>query len=176
MVDQNYLPAYYFDTAIWALGRGWDAPEKYVSMIYHWEGTEAFRLTARDGTYNPSGRSLVTLHTALPGTLARFDHVIAASTGLTARALYSGDTIVFLVTGKPGTQSLQVGDVAAPASGHSKVDYIDGVEGTAVAGANLTSSWQGKMLSVQLTVPGPKNDVNGQPRDHLGYVIVTPLP
>ena len=84
MVNQNYLPQYYFDNAIWALGHGWDDRDKYVSMIYHWEGTEPFRLTARDGTYNPSGRSLVTLRATLPGFLAPFDHAITASAGLTA--------------------------------------------------------------------------------------------
>lgn len=176
MVNQNYLPEYYFDTAIWALGRGWNDRDKYVSMIYHWEGTEGFRLTARDGTYNPSGRSLVTLHATLPGTLARFDHALELTAGLSARTLYSGDKIVFQVVGKPGAHSLTVSDVAAPASGHSTVDYIDGVEGTAVAGSNVVSSWQGKKLSIQFTVPGPKNDIDGKPHDHLGYVVVTPLP
>ena len=51
----------------------------------------------------------------------------------------------------------------APASNHWKVDYIDGVEGTAVPGASLFSSWQGKALAVQFDVPGPKNDVQGIP-------------
>jgi hypothetical protein len=176
MVNQNYLPEYYFDTAIWALGRGWDDRNEYVSMIYHWEGTEGFRLTARDGTYNPSGRSLVTLHSTLPGTLARFDHALTLTAGLTARALSSDDTIVFQVVGKQGAHSVVVSDVAAPTSGHFKVDYIDGVEGTAVAGSNIVSSWQGKKLSVQFTVPGPKNDIDGKPHEFLGYVIVTPQP
>lgn len=176
MVNQNYLPQYYFDDAIWALQRGWDDRDKYVSMIYHWEGTEGFRLTARDGSYNPSGRSLVTLHSTLPGTLARFDHALEPSAGLTARALYSDDRIVFLVVGKQGPHSVVVSDVAAPPSGHFKVDYIDGVEGTAVPASNVGSSWQGKKLSVQFTVPAPKNDIEGKPRDFLGYVIVTPQP
>ncbi len=176
MVNQNYLPQYYFDNAIWALGHGWDDRDKYVSMIYHWEGTEPFRLTARDGTFNPSGRSLVTLRATLPGFLAPFDHAITASAGLTAKALYSDDKIVFLVVGKPGAHSITVGDVAAPASNHWKVDYIDGVEGTPVPGASPFSSWQGKALAVQFDVPGPKNDVQGNPRDYLGYVVVTPLP
>ncbi|MDB5213695.1 MAG: hypothetical protein JWO86_1622 [Myxococcaceae bacterium] len=176
MVNQNYLPQYYFDSAIWALGHGWDDRNKYVSLIYHWEGTEAFRLTARDGTYNPSGRSLVTLHTTLPGFLAPFEHALTVSAGLTAKALYSDDKIVLQVVGKQGAHSVGVADVAAPASGHSKVEYIDGVEGTPVPAANLVSSWVGKTLSVQFSVPGPKNDVQGTPRDHLGYVVVTPLP
>jgi hypothetical protein len=47
MADPHYLPTFYFDLAVWALGRAWDDPDKYVAMIYHWDGTEPFRLTVR---------------------------------------------------------------------------------------------------------------------------------
>ncbi|MGF6855310.1 hypothetical protein OKW29_004197 [Paraburkholderia sp. CI3] len=65
MKDPHYLPRYFFDFAVWALGRNWDDPNKYLSMIYHWDGYEPFRLThpgPPERTYNVSGRSLVVLH------------------------------------------------------------------------------------------------------------------
>lgn len=176
MIDQNYLPTYFFTTASWALDHGWNDPNAYVSMIYHWIGGESFRLTNFSGVVSPSGHSLETLTATLPGRLARFDHALVASEGVTIRALCSDDKIVFQVAGGPGARSVDVDDLPAPTSGHSTIDFIDGVDGTPVPDSSIDFSWSSSKLSASFTMPGPKNDVEGKPRDFLGYLVVTPLP
>jgi hypothetical protein len=172
--NQNYLPEYYFDLAVWAMKRNWNDPNKYVSLVYHWDGQLALRGYPR--TYTPSGRALITLRTNVSGVLASFDHQMKFSPGLSGKALYSGNKIVFQVTGAKGRRSLDVTDLSAPPSHRFKAVYIDAVEGTAVPNADLVSSWQGTTLSLQFDVPGPKKDLDGNPQDHLGYLLVTPLP
>jgi hypothetical protein len=172
--DQNYLPEYYFDLAVWAMKRNWNDPNKYVSLVYHWDGQLTNRGSPR--TYTPSGRALITLRTNVSGALAPFDHQVKFSPDLSGKALYSDNKIVFQVTGAKGRRSLDVTDLTAPPSHRFKAVYIDAVEGTAVPDADLVSSWQGTTLSLQFNVPGPKKDLDGKPRDHLGYLLVTPLP
>ncbi len=41
MLEEHYLPRYFFEFAVWALARNWDDPDKYLSMVYHWDGYEA---------------------------------------------------------------------------------------------------------------------------------------
>jgi hypothetical protein len=172
--NQNYLPEYYFDLAVWAMKRNWNDPNKYVSLVYHWDG----QLTQRGNppAYTPSGRALITLRTNVSGVLAPFDHQVKFSPGLSGKALYSDSKIVFQVTGAKGRKSLDVTDLSAPSSHRFKAVYIDAVEGTAIPDANLFSYWQGTTLSLQFNVPGPKKDLDGKPQDHLGYLLVTPLP
>jgi hypothetical protein len=75
MDDPHYLPSYFFDFAVWALERNWNDPDKYVSMIYHWDVYEPFRLTHRGPpkrTYNVSGKALIVLRQTVSGALNRF--------------------------------------------------------------------------------------------------------
>jgi hypothetical protein len=170
--NQNYLPEYYFDLAVWALGRNWNDPNMYVTMVYHWDGLLARRGKPR--TYTPSGRALITLTKNVSGALAPFDHTMKYSPELSVKALYSDSKIVFQVVGKEGRKSIEVTDIPAPPTGRFEAIYIDAVEGTIVRDADLVSSWRGNTLSLQFNVPGPKKDLDGKPRDYLGYVMVTP--
>lgn len=172
--NQNYLPEYYFDLAVWALRRNWSDPNMYVTMVYHWDGLLTNR--GRPRTYTPSGRALITLTRNVSGVLAPFDHTVKYSQDLSVKALYSDNKIVFQVVGKKGRKTIDVTDIPAPPARRFEAIYIDAVEGTTVRDADLVSSWQGDTLSLQFNVPGPKKDLDGKPRDYLGYVVVTPLP
>lgn len=172
--NQNYLPQYYFDLAVWALKRNWDDPNKYVTMVYHWDGQLTNRGEPR--TYTPSGRALITLTKNVSGALSSFNHPVTYSQGLSGKALYSDNKIVFQIVGKKGRGSIEVKDLPAPPTRRFKAIYIDAVEGTMVRDADIVSSWKGNTLSLQFNVPAPKKDLDGKPRDYLGYVLVTPLP
>jgi hypothetical protein len=179
MRDPQYLPTYFFGLAVWALDHRWDEPDKYLSMIYHWDGLESYRLTHRGPprTYNPSGRALIALKQNVSGALAPFHHAIRFSDGASGKALYSGAKIVFQVSAKEGRRSLEVADLAAPASGHFSSAYVDAVTGAAVPDAGLSVSWQGTQLSLGFNAPGAGRDSDGKPlAAHLGYLLVTPLP
>lgn len=170
--DRDYLPTFFFELAVWALDRNWDHADKYVSMIYHWDGGEPYRLTHRGPprAYNPSGRSLITLTRTVSGALAPFPHPVEFSAGASGKALYSDSSIVFQVSSTPGRRSLVVRDLPAPIPGGFAVDYIDAMQGETVANASITSSWQGTRLSIGFNVPAAA----GQSRRHLGYLVVTP--
>jgi len=177
------LPDYYFSLAVWALDHQWNDPDKYLSLIYHWDGLEAYRLTHRGSprTYNPSGRALIALRQNVSGVLAPFHHSIRFSDGASGKALYAGKNIVFQVHAQQGHRSLEVDDLPAPASGeaasHIKLAYIDAVSGTPVPDAKLEVSWQGTRLSLGFDAPGAGTNSDGKPlASHLGYLVVTPLP
>ena len=183
MRDPQYLPDYYFSLAVWALDHQWNDPDKYLSLIYHWDGLEAYRLTHRGSprTYNPSGRALIALRQNVSGVLAPFHHSIRFSDGASGKALYAGKNIVFQVHAQQGHRSLEVDDLPAPASGeaasHIKLAYIDAVSGTPVPDAKLEVSWQGTRLSLGFDAPGAGTNSDGKPlASHLGYLVVTPLP
>lgn len=177
IANPNYLPTYYFDLAVWALDRNWDDPDKYVSMIYHWDGSEPYRLTHRGSprVYSPSGRSLITLRTVLSGALAPFHHRIEFSPEASGKALVSGNSIVFQVSGTPGRRWLAVDDLPAPSSSRFRIDYLDAIQGDAVPNARLVSSWQDGHLSISFYVPEPRTGADGKPCPYLGYLVVTPL-
>ncbi|MFL6669168.1 hypothetical protein [Burkholderia ambifaria] len=176
--NPNYLPTYFFDLAAWALDRNWDDPDKYVSMIYHWDGSEPYRLTHRGSTrvYNASGRSLITLRSVLSGPLAAFHHRIEFSPELSGNALISGESIVFQVGGTPGRRWLSVDGLPAPASGRFRIDYVDAILGTPIPEPRLVSSWAGGHLSISFYVPEPRPGADDKPCPCLGYLVVTPLP
>jgi hypothetical protein len=179
MRDPRYLPSYYFEVAVWALAHGWHDPNQYVSMIYHWDGLESFRLTHRGAqrTYNPSGRALVALTQTVSGALAPFAHPIEFGAGVSGSALYAGDQLVFQVRAHAGPGTLAVADLAAPASGRFSVTYVDALSGAAVPAALSHAAWQGARLSIEFNVPAAGTDSDGKPLDAaLGYVVVKALP
>jgi hypothetical protein len=62
--------------------RQWNDPDKYVTVIFHWDGYDDFRLTHRGPpkrTYNVSGRALITLHKTPSGALSPFPHACSNS-------------------------------------------------------------------------------------------------
>ena len=134
MKDPHYLPRYFFDFAVWALDRNWDDPDKYVSMVYHWDGYEPFRLTHRgppERTYNVSGQSLIVLRQTVPGALASLSAPLQFGAGATGSALRSDNDIVMQVSADPGWQTISVPGVKPPPSGKAQVDFVDALTGFA---------------------------------------------
>jgi len=125
MKDPHYLPRYFFDFAVWALDRNWDDPNKYLSMVYHWDGYEPFRLTHRGPprrTYNVSGLSLVVLNQTANGSLAGFSKPLHFDRGASGSALLSGHDVVMQVSADPGWQSVAVGGLKPSFSVHRRAD------------------------------------------------------
>jgi len=179
MRDPRYLPDYFFSLAVWALDHQWNDPDKYLSLIYHWDGLESYRLTHRGSprTYNASGQALIALKQNVSGALAAFHHTIRFSDGASGKALYSDNKIVFQVSAREGRRSLDVAELAAPPSGRFHVSYIDAISGAVVPDAGLSVSWQGTQLSIGFNAPHAGQNSDGKPLDtHLGYLVVSPLP
>jgi hypothetical protein len=177
MADPHYLPTFYFDLAVWALGRAWDDPDKYVAMIYHWDGTEPFRLTVRGQPrrLTVSGNSLTVLCRTAPGRLAPFPHKVDPDRATSVQALFSDSSIVLQVLSEPGSRSVDVTGLPAPASGRFRIEYVDAVRGDKRPKASVTSDWQGSKLSIRFESPRATNGLKDEtPRD-LGYLVVTPL-
>jgi hypothetical protein len=134
--DPRYLSRFYFSLARWALEHGWDQPDKFAAMVYHWSGPEDFRLTQwnNPAIYTPSGRSLITLRTVLDGPLATYRPEPALTHGGTAAAIRSGDRIVVQVEVKePGRCSLTIPDPALARRRARLVDAITGIPGPEVS-------------------------------------------
>jgi hypothetical protein len=175
MKDPHYLPRYFFDFAVWALDRNWDDPNKYLSMIYHWDGYEPFRLTHRGPprrTYNPSGRSLVVLNQTANGSLASFATPLQFDPGASGSALLSGHDVVMQVSAAPGWQSVAVAGLKPLAARNARVEFIDALSGTASAQDNVALAWDEQALKIRFKVPDRVNGADNKPPRHLAYVVV----
>ncbi len=176
MIDNHYLPSYFFQFAVWALDRNWDDPNKYVSMVYHWDGVEPFRLTHRgppERTYNASGRSLIVLNQTVGGVLSRLPQKLQLGDDVTGSALYSDKSIVMQVSAPPGWRTVDIDGVAAPASGRASLQFIDALSGTVSPASDAVLKWSDQTLSVRFKVPARVNGqgAKGAPR-HLAYLVV----
>lgn len=178
MIDDHYLPCYFFEFAVWALDRNWDDPNKYVSMVYHWDGYEPFRLThpgppAR--TYNVSGQSLIVLNRTVDGILSRFPQKLQFGADASGSALYSDRQIVMQVSALPGWHKVDAAGVAPPSSGSATVQFIDALSGSVSPATDTALKWDGQALSIRFNVPSRVNGHGGKgPPTHLGYIVVRP--
>jgi hypothetical protein len=175
MKDPHYLPRYFFDLAVWALDRNWDDPDKYLSMIYHWDGYEPFRLTHRgppERTYNVSGQSLVVLRRTVNGPLAGLSKPLQFSPGSAGTALLSGKDVVMQVRADPGWQTVNVPRLGSPASRAAQVELIDALTGAASASDDVALTWDDQMLKIRFKVPVRVNGAGNNPPKHLAYVVV----
>ena len=175
MKDPHYLPRYFFDFAVWALGRNWDDPDKYVSMVYHWDGYEPFRLTHRgppERTYNVSGRSLVVLRQTAGGHLESFSKPLQCGPGVAASALLSGSDLVMQVSSSAGWHNIAIGGLQALRAGKVQADFIDALSGKASAPGNVAVSWENDLMQVRFKVPDQVNGAGNNPPKHLAYLVV----
>ncbi|WP_345815109.1 hypothetical protein AAGS40_22585 [Paraburkholderia sp. PREW-6R] len=177
MKDPHYLPRYFFDFAVWALDRNWNDADKYVSMIYHWDGYESFRLTHRgppERTYNVSGKSLIVLRQTAAGSLERFSTPLQFGPGAAGSALRSDNDIVLQVNAEPGWRTVSAAGVPAPSSRKAQAMLVDALTGFMSPREDVALDWNNQNLSVRFKVP---NRVNGQahgndPARHLAYIVV----
>jgi len=178
MKNPHYLAEYFFDFAVWALDRNWNEPNKYVSMIYHWDGYEPFRLTHRGPprrTYNASGRSLVVLHQAVSGSLASLTNPLQFGPGASGSGLRSGNDIVLQVNGSAGWRAVTVAGLKRPSGREVKIDFIDAVTGTVSAPDAITTTWSNDGLQLRFKVPDKVNGAENDPPTHLAYIAVRSL-
>ncbi|WP_244831381.1 hypothetical protein [Caballeronia sp. TF1N1] len=169
MIDPHYLPQYFFSFAVWALKRGWDDPNKYVSMIYHWDGYDPFRLTKRGTprTYNVPGRTLIVLCSTLRGTLSPYTGQVTASDDKSPQALYSDNDLIVLVGSSPGQSTVQLSDGGKLASGGLEASLVDAVTG-AVSTAQVEKR-QGRQINVSFSTPAALG--TGE-KKHLSYLVL----
>ncbi|NML30367.1 hypothetical protein [Paraburkholderia antibiotica] len=175
MKDPHYLPRYFFDFAVWALGRQWDDPNKYLSMIYHWDGYEPFRLTHRGPparTYNASGQSLVVLRQTAGGELASFTQPVQGGPSVAVKALFSGSDLVMQVSAASGWQTLAIPGLESLRSRTVQMDFIDALTGNASASNTLATSWDNGLMKVRFRVPDKVNGADNDPPKHLAYLVV----
>jgi hypothetical protein len=179
MIDDHYLPRYFFDLAVWALDRSWDDPNKYVSMVYHWDGYEPFRLTHRGPparTYNVSGRSLIVLNRTVGGVLSRFPQKLQFGPDASGSALYSDRQIVMQVHALPGWRTVEVPGLAPPSSGRATVRFFDALSGSMSSAADTGLKWDDQGLRIRFNVPSRVNGHGGQGApEHLAYIVATPV-
>ena len=177
MTDPHYLPRYFFEFAVWALDRNWDDPDKYVSMVYHWDGYEPFRLTHRGPparTYNVSGQSLVVLNQTAPGALAPFGKRLRFSADAAGSALRSDNDIVVQVSAASGWRTVEAAGVGAPPPGGAQVHFIDALTGAAAPQDEAVLTWNSERFGIRFRVPSHVNGADrNQPR-HLAYLVVRP--
>ena len=174
MSDPHYLPMYFFRFALWALEHAWDDPNKYVSMVYHWDGFEPLRLTHRGDprTYNVSGRSLVVLNQTVSGVLARFDGELAFGQDASGLALRSGTDLVIQVRASPGSRTVAVSGGAAMRAESVRVAMIDALTGETAASGAVSARPSGAGLSIDFRIPQAVNGTGGAPV-HLSYLVVS---
>jgi hypothetical protein len=174
MINPHYLPMYFFKFAVWALERNWDDPDKYVSMVYHWDGVESYRLTRRGNprTYTVSGRSLVVLRTTVPGALRRFGGTLACGPDASASALYSDADIVLQVQAQAGWRTVAVGGLSAPPAISYGVAMVDALTGAAQPADAVSAAWQDGTLHIRFKVPEEVNGAGQTPPSHLAYLII----
>ncbi|WP_438390780.1 hypothetical protein [Caballeronia sp. DA-9] len=178
MEDPHYLARYFFDFAVWALDRNWDDPDKYVSMVFHWDGVEAFRLTQRGNPrkYTVSGRALVVLNRIVPGALAPVPVPLKFGPDVAGGALYSDKDLVFQVAAPAGWRTVSVPGLKAPVARQPDVRFIDALTGQAAPASDVALDWDGGALNIRFKVPA---NVNGAPRKppevpvHLAYIVVS---
>ena len=176
MEDPHYLPMYFFKFAVWALDHDWHDPNQYVSMVYHWDGFEPYRLTHRGNprTYNVSGRSLVVLKQAAGAALAPFAGQIAFGEGAAGLALRSGANLVLQVRASPGPRRVAVAGLGAGGADRFDVGMIDALTGEPADTAALSVRADGDRLSIDFRIPDAANGRKGQAPMHLAYLTVSP--
>ncbi len=174
MSDPHYLPMYYFKSAVWALDHQWDDPNKYVSMIYHWDGDEPYRLTHRGPprTYNVSGRSLIALNKTVGGALQRFDGQLRFGQNASGLALRSGSDLVIQVRANPGPRTVDVNGLTGVASERLGVTMIDAVTGEAADASGIAARANGDGLSIGFRIPEAVNGTGHGAPEHLAYLVV----
>lgn len=175
MKDPHYVARYFFDFAVWALGRNWDEPDKYLSMIYHWDGYEPFRLTHRgppERTYNVSGQSLIVLRQTVSGSLAGFSKPLQFGSGASGTALLSGNDVVMQVRADPGWQTVFVPGLLPLSSRVTQVEVIDALTGASSARDDVALTWDDRLLKVRFKVPERVNGAGNNPPKHLAYVVI----
>lgn len=175
MKDPHYLPRYFFEFAVWALDRDWNDPDKYLSMIYHWDGYDSFRLTHRGPptrTYNISGRSLIVLCQTVAGSLQRFPAPLAFGSDASGTALLSGSDIVIQVIAAAGWRSVTATGVKPSTANTATVEMIDGLTGAMSARENIALTWKDATLNVRFKVPTEVNGPLAKPPSHLAYIVV----
>ncbi|CAB3776307.1 hypothetical protein LMG28614_00188 [Paraburkholderia ultramafica] len=175
MKDPHHLPGYFFDFAVWALDRNWDDADKYLSMVYHWDGYEPFRLTHRGPrarTYNVSGQSLIVLRQTVAGSLASFSKPLRFGPGTARSALFSGNDVVLQVSADPGWQTVTVSGLKPARTEH--VESIDALTGAASARDDVALTWDDEMLKVRFKVPNRVNGPENNPPTQLAYIVVRP--
>ncbi|WP_408121139.1 hypothetical protein [Caballeronia grimmiae] len=131
MLDPHFLPRYLFSFAVWALTREWNDPDKYVSMIYHWDGYDSFRLTRRGPprTFNLPGRSLIVLSSTVRGALSPFNGQITSSEDRNAAALYSDDSLIAMLSSAQEETTVQIRETGKLATGTLTASAIDALSG-----------------------------------------------
>lgn len=182
MEDPHYLARYFFDFAVWALDRNWDDPDKYVSMVYHWDGVEPFRLTQRGTprTYTVSGRALIVLNRTVPGALQCVPAQLKLGPDVAGSAVYSNKDLVFQVAAPSGWRTISVPGLKAPVSSRADVRFIDALTGQAAPASDVALTW-GKdngsdTLNIRFKVPEIVNGARKKPPEvpvHLAYVVVS---
>ncbi|MEX3958508.1 hypothetical protein [Trinickia sp. EG282A] len=177
MEDPHFLPTYLFELAVWALGRDWNEDNKYVTMVYHWDGFEPFRLTHRGPprTYNASGSSLIVLHRTVSGALSPCRISFRSDSDSHVRALCSDDAIVLQVTAAPGWRTVYLDDLPAVASSRFRIALIDAITGTRSPKESLVSGWERNALSIRFMVPKSTNGPPDEAPRHLAYLVLTPV-
>ncbi len=177
MEDPHFLPTYLFELAIWALDRNWNEENKYVAMVYHWDGFESFRLTHRGPprTYNASGSSLIVLHKTVSGALSPCRISLRFDSDSRVRALRSDDTIVLQVSAPPGWRTVYLDDLPAVCSGGFRIALIDAITGARSPKESLVSGWERNALSIRFMVPKSTNGPPDEAPRHLAYLALTPV-
>ena len=175
MQDPHYLPMYFFKFAAWALAHGWDDPNKYVSMVYHWDGVEPYRLTHRGNprTYNVSGKSLVVLNDTAGGALQRFGGHLAFGPNASGLALQSGSDLVLQVRASPGPRTVTVSGFSGAQAQRLGVAMIDALTGEPADAGAISASVGAEGLSIGFRVPEAVNGGGRGAPMHLAYLVVT---
>ncbi len=176
MNDPHYLPMYFFKFAVWALDHEWNDPNQYVSMVYHWDGFEPYRLTHRGNprAYNVSGRSLVVLTQTAGQALTSFGGHLAFGQGATGLALHSGDDLVIQTRASPGPRQVVVGAWPGAQSGGLAVKMVDALTGEAADASAASVRSNGEGLSIDFRIPQEVNGGKRQAPMQLAYLIVSP--
>lgn len=182
MINPHYLAKFYFKLAVWALGHRWTDANQYVAMVYHWDGLEPFRLTHRGTTrsYNPSGRSLVTLKQVVNGPLSACGCTVHFDRDADGDALEAGGKLIVQLSAIPGSHHIEIDHIPATDTGHLHVSYIDAISGQPVADAKLTFSLSGQDhqdVALSFDTPPAGLDADRKPlAHHLGYLVLVSTP
>jgi hypothetical protein len=179
MIDPHYLPTYFFRFAVWALEHNWNNPDKYVSMVYPWEGYESFQLTRRGNprSYNVSGVSLVVLHKTVSGPLRPFGGSVEFGPKVAGLVLCSGDDIVLQIKAEPGWRTLDLRGLVHLSPDRFVVLFVDALTGQVENTDAVKAGLSANRLSISLKVPDlPNGNSTGEmPGVHLAYLVVRPL-
>ncbi|MBU6489907.1 MAG: hypothetical protein KGQ57_19115 [Burkholderiales bacterium] len=175
MTDPHYLPMYFFKFAVWALAHGWNDPNQYVSMVYHWDGFEPYRLTHRGNprTYNVSGKSLIVLNKTVGGALERFSGQLAFGPDAAGLALRSGSDLVIQVRAAPGPRPVDVSGWPGAQPERLGVAMIDALTGEAADASAIAARSSTQGLSIGFRIPEAVNGAGHGAPEHLAYLVVT---